>query len=171
MNLVFDNRSKEDGIYPLIVKEIVEAQTTDPNIHKLTKDPQYTRKLVENTQVLYKQTAMVLLAALRHRAIRWYHHYLQLPGATRLKVKETICAAVYRKGMRNTIRKYIKNCHKCQVIKQHKHKYGKLPTKLVIQNTWEAFCADLIEPYTLKQQDGTEIDFMCLTIIDPLTQQ
>jgi hypothetical protein len=26
---------------------------------------------------------------------------------------------------------------------------------------------DLIEPYTLKSKDGTEIDVMCLTIIDP----
>ena len=26
---------------------------------------------------------------------------------------------------------------------------------------------DLIGPYTLKGRDGTEIDFMCLTLIDP----
>ncbi len=26
---------------------------------------------------------------------------------------------------------------------------------------------DLIGPYTLKGQDETEIDFMCLTMIDP----
>jgi hypothetical protein len=42
MNLVFANRSEEDVIYPLTVKEIAEALETDPNIHKLTKDPQYT---------------------------------------------------------------------------------------------------------------------------------
>jgi hypothetical protein len=45
---------------------------------------------------------------------------------------------MYWKGMRNTIQKYIKNCHKWQVNKWQKRKYGKLPTKLVIQNTWEA---------------------------------
>ena len=28
---------------------------------------------------------------------------------------------------------------------------------------------DLIGPYTLKDKDKTEIDFMCLTIIDPAT--
>ena len=28
---------------------------------------------------------------------------------------------------------------------------------------------DLIGPYTLKGQDKTEIDFMCLTMIDPAT--
>ena len=33
--------------------------------------------------------------------------------------------------------------------------------------TWEALCVDLIGPYTLKGKDGTQIDFMCLTMIDP----
>jgi hypothetical protein len=162
MNLVFANHSEEDMIYPLTVKETREAQEADPNIHKLTKDPQYTRQLVENTQLLCKGTAMVLQTALCHRAINWYPHYLQHPGATRLE--ETL-----RKGMQNTISKYVKNCHKCQINKGHKHKYGKLPTKLVRQNPWEALCIDLIGPYTLKGQDKTEIDFMCLTMIDPAT--
>ena len=44
-----------------------------------------------------------------------------------------------------------------------------MPTKLVITNPWEALCVDLIGPYTLKGQDGTVIDFMCLTMIDPAT--
>jgi hypothetical protein len=34
-------------------------------------------------------------------------------------------------------------------------------------NPWEALCVDLIGPYTLKGKDGTEIDFMCLTMIYP----
>ena len=59
------------------------------------------------------------------------------------------------------------NCRTCQVDKQHKHKYGKLPTKLVITNSWEALCVDLIGPYTLKSKDVRVIDFMCLTMIDP----
>ena len=32
---------------------------------------------------------------------------------------------------------------------------------------WEALCVDLVGPYTLKGKDGTQIDFMCLTMIDP----
>jgi hypothetical protein len=46
-------------------------------------------------------------------------------------------------------------------------KYGKLPTKLATITPWEAVCVDLISPYTLHGKDGTEIDFMCLTMIDP----
>ena len=82
---------------------------------------------------------------------------------------DTPCRDVLDIGMRSTVRKYVKNCHKCQVNKRHKHKYGKLPTKLVVRNPWEALCVDLIGPYTLKGKDKTEIDFMCLTMIDPAT--
>ena len=34
-------------------------------------------------------------------------------------------------------------------------------------SSWEALCVDLIGPYTLRGKDGTEIDFMCLTMINP----
>ena len=53
--------------------------------------------------------------------------------------------------------------------KRQKHKYGKLPAKLAITTPWEAVCVDLIGPYTLKGKDGTQIDFMCVTMIDPAT--
>jgi hypothetical protein len=55
MNSVFADRCEEYMIYPLTVKEIAEAQETDPKIHNLTMDPQYTRQLVENTQALAKE--------------------------------------------------------------------------------------------------------------------
>jgi hypothetical protein len=32
---------------------------------------------------------------------------------------------------------------------------------------WEALCVDLIGPYTLKGKDGSAVDFMALTMIDP----
>jgi len=51
--------------------------------------------------------------------------------------------------------------------KWHKHNYEKLPAKLVITKPWEALYVDLIGPYTLNDKDGTETDFMCLTMIDP----
>ncbi len=34
---------------------------------------------------------------------------------------------------------------------------------------WEALCVDLIGPYTLKGKNGSQIDFMCLTMIDPVS--
>ena len=69
--------------------------------------------------------------------------------------------------MHSTIRSYVKNCHSCQVNKRHLQKYGKLPTKLATITPWEAVCVDLIGSYMLHGKNGTEIDFMCLTMIDP----
>jgi hypothetical protein len=31
---------------------------------------------------------------------------------------------------------------------------------------WKALCVDIIGPYTLKGEDSSSIDFMCLTMID-----
>jgi hypothetical protein len=55
----------------------------------------------------------------------------------------------------------------CQINKKRSLKYGHLPSKIVISTPWEALCVDLIGPYTLKGKDGSSIDFMALTMIDP----
>ena len=44
-----------------------------------------------------------------------------------------------------------------------------MPTKLAITNPWKALCVDLIGPYTLKGKNKTQIDFMCITMINPAT--
>ncbi len=40
---------------------------------------------------------------------------------------------------------------------------------MVILTPWEALCVDLVGPHTLNGKDGSSIDFMCLTMIDPAT--
>jgi hypothetical protein len=55
------------------------------------------------------------------------------------------------------------------VNKRYSQKYGHLPPKLAIRAPWKALCVDLIGPYTLKGKDGSSIDFMCLTMINPAT--
>jgi hypothetical protein len=97
----------------------------------------------------------------------WDHHYLQHPWLTCLE--ETLCSTVYWISIQNTVWSPVKKCHNWQVNKRQKHKYGKLPPTLAITNPWEAVCVDLIGPYTLKGKDGTQIDFMCVTMIDPAT--
>jgi hypothetical protein len=48
------------------------------------------------------------------------------------------------------------------------HKYGHLPSKIMISTPWEALCVNLVSPYTLEGKDGSAIDFMvALTIINP----
>jgi hypothetical protein len=103
----------------------------------------------------------------RHRAVSWYHHYLQHPG--HLRLEETMRSVMHLKGMRTTIQRYAKTCQSFQVNKRHSQKYVRLPPKLVITTPWKAICVDLIGPYTLKGKYSLSIDFMCLTMINPAT--
>ncbi len=117
--------------------------------------------------MLYKNDKLIIPASLQHRALSWYHHYLQHPGHSRLE--EIMRFVMYWKGMCNTIRSYVKSCRSCLINKRHNQKYGHVPPKLVITTPWRALCVDLIGPYTLKGKDGSSIDFMCLTMIYPAT--
>jgi hypothetical protein len=71
--------------------------------------------------------------------------------------------------MRTTIGSLTKSFKTCQTNKKRKLKYGHLPSKTIITVPWRALCVDLIDPYTLKGKDGTIIDFMALTMINPAT--
>ena len=68
-----------------------------------------------------------------------------------------------------TVQSHVKKCHSCQANKHRECLYGKLPTKLAITKLWEALCVDLVGPYTLKAKDKTQINFMCITMIDLTT--
>ncbi len=117
--------------------------------------------------VVCKDGKMIFPKPLQWRAVLWYHHYLQHPRHTRLE--ETMKATMYWKGMCTSIWSLTKSCRACQVNKKQKLKYGHLPPKTIITVLWRALCVDLIGPYTLKGKDGTIIDFMALTMIDPAT--
>ena len=126
-------------------------------------------QLVEDTKVLCKNGKLIIPASLQHRAVAWYHHYLQHPGHSHLK--EIMRSVMYWKGMCTTIWRYVKSCRSCQVNKRHSLRYGHVPPKLVIMTPWKALCVDLVVgPYTLKGKNGSSIDFMCLTMIDPATR-
>jgi hypothetical protein len=71
--------------------------------------------------------------------------------------------------MYSPIRRYVKSCRSFQVNKRHSIRYGHVPPKFVITTPWRALYGDLIGPYTLKGKDGSSIDFMCLTMINPAT--
>jgi hypothetical protein len=115
--------------------------------------------------VLCKNDKLIIPASLRHRAVSWYHHYLQHTGHSCLKKK--MRSVMCWKGMCNTIRKYVKSCRSCQIYKRRSLEYGHVPIKLLIMTLWRALCVDLVGTYTRKGKDGSSIDFMCLTTIDP----
>eukprot|EP00804_Cyclotella_cryptica_P013314 CCRYP_019814-RB/>CCRYP_019814-RB protein AED:0.47 eAED:0.47 QI:3/-1/0/1/-1/0/1/0/112 len=112
MNQVFANQNEEDSIYPLTTREIAEAQQEDESL--LNKG--YSTHLVENIKVLCKDGKMVIPKSLQHRAVAWFHHYLQHPGTKRLK--ETLRLSMYWKGLRTTVQSHVKKCHSCQVNKR-----------------------------------------------------
>ena len=121
MNQVFANRSEEDEIYPLTVKEIVEAQKATSKLKHFFKSNAVLDKglelhFIENGSCICHKGWLIIPKPLQRCAVMWYHHYLQHPGHTRLE--ETMKAAIYWKGMRNTVRSITKSCKSCQVNKK-----------------------------------------------------
>jgi hypothetical protein len=106
MNQIFASPSEEDEIYPLTVKEIVEAQKANNKLKHLFKsnavlDKGLELQFIENESCICHKGRIVTPKPLQSCAVMWYHHYLQHPGHTCLE--ETMKAATYWKGMRNTI--------------------------------------------------------------------
>ncbi len=172
LNEVFANSSEEEEIYPLNIPEIANAQKADSKLkhsfkRNAAQDKGLEVRLIDNMFIVCQDGRMIIPKPLQRRAVLWYHHYLQHPGHTRLE--ETMKATMYWKGMRSTIRSLTKSCRSCQVNKKRHLKYGHLPSKIIITIPWWALCVDLIGPYTSKGKDGTVIDFMALTMIDPAT--
>ncbi len=172
-NLMFAHHKEEEEVNPLTLTEIADAQRKDQELKayfkKNTIMPQKDigLHLIEDTKVLCKNGKVMIPISLWHRAVSWYHHYLQHPGHSHLE--ETMRSEMYWKGMCTNIRRYVKSCRSCQVNKRHSQKYGHLPPKLVIMTPWKALCVDLIGPYTIKGKDGSIFEFMCLTMINPAT--
>ncbi len=98
-NIVFANHREEDEIYPLTTIEIAEAQKRDQNLkiyykrNAKTPEKGMSFQLIENIKALCKDNKLIIPASLQHRALSWYHHYLQHPGHSRLE--ETMRSVMY----------------------------------------------------------------------------
>ena len=73
MNQVFANRSEDEEIYPLTVKEIVEAQKADPILTHFLKSNAVLSKglelqLVENESCICHEGKLVIPKPLQQRA-------------------------------------------------------------------------------------------------------
>jgi hypothetical protein len=108
---LFAHHKEEDEIYPLTTIEIAEAQHKDRHLKvyykKNAKMPQKDLcfHLIEDIKMLCKKGKLIIPASLRHRAVSWYHHYLQHPG--HLRLEETMRSVMYWKGMRTAIQRYV----------------------------------------------------------------
>jgi hypothetical protein len=123
LNFVFANHGEEDEIYPLTTIEIAEAQHKDQElkVHFKKNAPKPKEdvclQLIEDTKVLCKNGKVIIPTSLRHRAVAWYHLYLQHPGHSCLE--ETMRYVMYWKGMGTTIWRYVKSYRSCQFNKRH----------------------------------------------------
>jgi hypothetical protein len=110
-NLEFAHHKEEDKICPLSITEIVDAQCEDQELkvyfRKNAKKPQKGTcfHLIKDTKVLCKNGKLIIPTSLRHRAVSWYHHYLQHPG--HLHLEETMRSMMNWKGMCTTIQRYV----------------------------------------------------------------
>jgi hypothetical protein len=118
MNEVFANCSDEDEIYPLTTVGIAEAQQAEASLKQLFKrnaviDQGLEIKLIENTICVCKDGWLVIPKPLQVRAVKWYHHYLQHPGHTRLEEMknaeycEVLGRYVYHHPVTNKVRKIL----------------------------------------------------------------
>ncbi len=88
---MFAHHKEDDKIYPLKLAEIADEQRKDQELKayfkKNAKMPQKDigLHLIEDTKVQCKNGNMIIPTSLRHRAVSWYHHYLQHPGLLRLE--------------------------------------------------------------------------------------
>jgi hypothetical protein len=111
-NLMFAHHEEEVKIHPLTLTEIADAQCKDQELKvyfKISaKMPQkdICLHLIEDTKVLCKIGKIDVPMSLRHRAVSWYHHYLQHPE--HLHLERTMRSMMYWKGMRTTIQRYVK---------------------------------------------------------------
>jgi hypothetical protein len=129
LNQCFTNHNEEDKIYPLTVKEIVEAQKADSTLEQYFK----CNAVLDNG----------LTSSYRKRK-------LHMPQRTACIAKDDkICDTLERNE--ETIRFKTKSCKTCQVNNIHKS-MGTLPSKTMISNPWEALCVNLVGPYTLARQ-------------------
>ena len=133
-------------------------------------DKRISLQIIDDTKVLVYDNYRLVIPGmdLQSRAVQWYHHYLQHLGHSRLE--ETLSAVMWWPNMRGHIRAHVKRCKRCQLGKKCTRKYGHLPPKIAKTTPWQSVCCDLIGPYILKGKDGSILDFMCLTIINPTTR-
>ena len=83
----------DDKVYPLTTRKIAEAQREDAVYAKYfsTAHERFRPVVIDDVEILVRedlegeQYKLVIPGTLRKRALQWYHHFLQHPGATRLE--------------------------------------------------------------------------------------
>ena len=113
---------------------------------------------------------IVIPPSLQQRVLDWYHSRLIHPGRDRLYENIHQHFDWPKKGqLRKNVEQLVKTCDVCQKAKRTIRQYGHVPPKQVETQPWEVLHIDLYGPKTIKREDGTELEFKVVTMIDPVT--
>jgi len=117
-----------------------------------------------------KDGKIIIPTSLQKRVLNWYHARLVHPGRDRLFESIHQHFDWPKPGqLRRDIREYVRTCEVCQTAKRQLRKYGHLPEKKVEANPWEVLHIDLYGPKTIRRNNGPDLEFKVVTMIDPVT--
>ena len=168
----FDMNIKDDEtkeiIYPLSTGTIAEYQRKDKTLlSHLKNHPEYFTKAIDGTEVILFHKKIYIPKPLRKQVVQWYHNMLQHPGIAR--TERTIRQHLTWPGLSEDVASFVKRCHKCQLCKNPRKKYGHLPAKEFTDNPWDTLCVDMIGPYSITTKDDKELTLHAMTMCDPAT--
>jgi hypothetical protein len=99
--------------------------------------------------------------------IQWYHTALNHAGSSRLL--DTLKQGFYSPRLKHHLEAHVHGCTICQRNKRGGRGYGELPPRIAHHAPWNEVAVDLIGPWTIRLQDGRDIEFKALTAIDTVT--
>jgi transposase InsO family protein len=164
---MLDKQDKELA-FPMSTKLIAKYQKREKDLEtkRLSKPEHYSTSIIEEVQVVLYDEKIYVPKDLRNQVVSWYHEYLCHPGMNR--TEQTIRQNFTWPGLRTTVEAHCKTCHKCQLNKKQRKKYGHLPAKEAEYEPWTTVCVDLVGPYTVRTPTGIH-KLRAMTMIDPAT--
>ena len=136
--------------YPLLFSILSTFQLKDDALDDLFNN-NYTKSHMSRTtfhggeQLACYDGRIYVPQKLRKNIVTWYHEYLCHTCETR--TEETIKQYLWWPGMTNNIHQYVSKCTTCQLGKNKRLKYGKIPPKEAETRPWSQLCVDTVGPY------------------------
>ena len=160
-------REIDNESFPMHPPLIRKCQEEERSLRRLVNhDPNYQKLEVEGETLVHYRNRIYIPEQLRSRIMNWYHEYLVHPGKVRML--ETMANIMYWPKMAEHVDRFVKSCHKCQIAKKNRKKYGHLPPKIAEVEPWRRVNVDLIGPYSVKTPTK-KYSFRAMTMIDPAT--
>lgn len=129
-----------------LTKKLVSEYKTDPSFKKILRQP--TEPFEIRKGLLFRGSRLCIpKGEIRNQLLHDYH---STPGTGHLGESKTLnrlTPKYYWKGMRNTVKEFVKSCRTCQQIKSRNHKpFGLLQPIEPPETKWDVITMDFITP-------------------------